>query len=119
MDKKQLGIYGELIAARYLRRHGYEILKTNFHSRFGEIDLIAQKKETVVFVEVKTRDANSLERPASAVTPTKQQRIKKTALYYLFSMDKEVNVSFDVVEVLVFTKGIKKVKINHIISAFE
>ncbi len=119
MDKKQLGVYGELIAARYLRRRGYEILQTNFYSRFGEIDLIAQKKDTIVFVEVKTRDAGSLERPAYAVTQLKQQRIRKTALFYLSALDKEINVRFDVVEVLVFTKGIKKVKINHIISAFE
>ncbi len=119
MDKKQLGVYGELVAARYLRRHGYEILETNFFSRFGEIDLIAQKRDTIVFVEVKTRDSDSLERPAYAVTATKQQRIKKTALYYLSILDKDVNISFDVVEVLVVTKGIKKVKINHIKSAFE
>lgn len=119
MDKKQLGIYGELIAARYLRKHGYEILETNFYSRFGEIDLIAKKKDTITFVEVKTRDSSSLERPAFAVTPVKQQRIKKTALFYLSILDEEVNVSFDVVEVLIYKNGIKKVKVNHIKSAFE
>ncbi len=119
MDTKQLGIYGELIAARYLRRHGYVILEPNFHSRFGEIDLIAQKKDTIVFVEVKTRDADYYTRPAYAVTPIKQQRIRKTALYYLSRLDREVNVRFDVIEVLAVTKGIKKVKINHIESAFE
>ena len=119
MDKKQLGIYGELIAARYLRRHGYTILEPNFHSRFGEIDLIAQYKDTIVFVEVKTRDSNYYERPALAVTPIKQQKICRAALYYLSRLDREVNVRFDVVEVVAVTKGIKKIKINHIEAAFE
>ena len=119
MDTKQLGIYGELITARYLRRKGYVILEPNFHSRFGEIDLIAQKKDTIVFVEVKTRSADYYTRPVCAVTPIKQQRIRKTALYYLSRLEREVNVRFDVVEVLVAAKGIKKVKINHIKAAFE
>ena len=119
MDKKQLGIYGELIAARYLRRHGYTILEPNFHSMFGEIDLIAQYKDVVVFVEVKTRDADYYVRPAYAVTQIKQERIRKTALYYLAGLDHEVDVRFDVIEILAVTKGVKKIKINHIKSAFE
>lgn len=119
MDTRQLGIYGELIAARYLRRKGYVILEPNFYSRFGEIDLIAQEKDTIIFVEVKTRSANYYARPVCAVTPTKQRRIRKTALYYLSRFDREVNVRFDVIEVLVAPKGIIKIKINHIKSAFE
>ena len=50
----RLGQTGESAAARYLQLHGYKILEKNFRSRFGEIDIVAQKNETVVFVEVKT-----------------------------------------------------------------
>lgn len=119
MDAKQLGVYGELAAARYLRKHGYVILEPNFRSRFGEIDLVAQMGDTVVFVEVKTRDAAAQIRPMEAVTPSKQQKIKKTSLLYLATLDKEVNVRYDVVEVLVSVRGIRRVKIHHIPNAFS
>ncbi len=118
MDARQLGIYGELVAARYLRRHGYKILETNFHSRYGEIDLIAQKRETIIFVEVKTRDATSVTRPMEAVNLSKQNKIRSTALFYLTRFETEVNARFDVVEVLAVTTGRKKVLINHIENAF-
>ena len=55
MDKRLLGEYGEIIAARYLRKHGYIIVEGNYHSKFGEIDLVVEDKKYVVFVEVKTR----------------------------------------------------------------
>ncbi len=119
MDARQLGIYGELVAARYLRRHGYTILETNFHSRYGEIDIIARHKDTLVFAEVKTRDFTAISRPMEAVSYIKQQKIKSTALLYLSTLDREINVRFDVIEVLAFTSGEKKMKINHIINAFE
>ena len=119
MDKKQLGMYGELMAARYLRKHGYTILEPNFHSRFGEIDLVAKIEDTIVFVEVKTRTEDFYHRPAEAVNLAKQQKIKKTAMCFLNTLDCEVNVRFDVVEVVAITCGQKKVKINHIQSAFE
>ncbi|MBQ6947251.1 MAG: YraN family protein [Clostridia bacterium] len=120
MDSRQMGLYGELVAARYLRRKKYTILETNFHSRYGEIDIVAKQKDTVVFVEVKTRDISSSSRPMEAVSASKQQKIKSTALVYLGSRyDTEVNVRFDVIEVLAVTTGKKEMKINHIIDAFE
>lgn len=118
MDRRQTGIYGEMIAARYLRKKKYEILQPNYHSRFGEIDLIAQQGDTIVFVEVKTRDSEALVSPAEAVNFSKQQRIKKTALCYLATVSEEVNVRYDVLEVLIVRKGIKKVKVRHIENAF-
>ncbi len=118
MDSRQLGIYGELVSARYLRKKGYKILQTNFHSRFGEIDIIAQTDETLIFVEVKTRVADSLVRPMEAVTLAKQRKIKSAALFYLSKTEKEMDVRFDVIEVLAVTDGDKKVKIHHIPGAF-
>lgn len=119
MDSRQLGIYGELVSARYLRRHGYKILSTNFHSRFGEIDIVAQQGDTLVFVEVKSRDATCIARPMEAVTLAKQEKIKKTSLLYLTTFSNEMNVRYDVIEVIAVTKGIKKVKLHHIKNAFS
>ena len=119
MDSRQLGIYGELVTVRYLRRHGYKILEPNFRSPFGEIDIVAMHKDTVVFVEVKTRTSASVIRPMEAVNPIKREKIKKTSLFYLSALDKEVNVRYDVVEVLITPEAMRKVKIHHIINAFE
>ena len=77
--KRKLGSFGEKIARRYLRRHGYRIKAKNFVADDHEIDLIAEDKSTLVFVEVKTRNVKSLGkiemRPASSVTPEKQRKI--------------------------------------------
>ena len=118
MDARQLGIYGELVAARYLKKKGYRILETNFHSRFGEIDIIAQIGQTIVFIEVKTRDSGTMTRPMEAVTPAKQRKIKSTALLYLSGNEREVDARFDVIEVLAVTSGDKKVRVHHIADAF-
>ena len=67
MDKQLLGMYGEIIASRYLREHGYLILSAHYSSRMGEIDLIAKDKKYVCFVEVKTRSENMKYAPADAV----------------------------------------------------
>lgn len=79
-----VGVDGEKIAAEYLRNKGYKILKTNYHSRFGEIDIIAKDKETYVFVEVKTRSNRLFGTPLEAITRHKLFKIIKTLEFYLF-----------------------------------
>lgn len=74
-NRSEKGRLGEEYAARLLEREGYRILSRNFHTRYGEIDLIAQKGEILAFIEVKTRAADSLSRPAAAVSRQKQSRI--------------------------------------------
>lgn len=73
-NRSEKGRLGEEYAARLLEREGYRILSRNFHTRYGEIDLIAQKGEILAFIEVKTRAADSLSRPAAAVSRQKQSR---------------------------------------------
>lgn len=75
------GRLAETIAAWLLRLKGYRILQRRFRSPFGEIDLITQRKETVIFIEVKARQTP--EEALEAVTPRQQKRIKQAALYYL------------------------------------
>ncbi len=74
---------GEAAAALRLRQEGYRILESNHRSPLGEIDLIAQDGDTLVFVEVKTRRASRGGSPKEAVTPRKQRRLSLLALEYL------------------------------------
>ncbi len=78
------GKIGERCVARYLRNNKYKIVGANYHTRFGEIDIIAQKDRYIAFVEVKTRDKNSKISPAEAVDTNKQEKLRKTAHYYTF-----------------------------------
>ena len=68
------GAFGEEWVARYLQKKGWEILERNYHSRYGEIDMIAVDGPYIVFVEVKTRSADSIAGPLEAVTPGKRKR---------------------------------------------
>ncbi|MCZ4281227.1 YraN family protein [Kiloniella laminariae] len=75
------GIRAERIAAWYLCLKGYKIVEKNYKTALGEIDLIAVKRNTVCFVEVKKRPSNS--EAAAAITARQQARIFRTASYFL------------------------------------
>jgi len=81
--RSELGDRGENRAARYLRNKGYKILLRNFDSGSGEIDIIARDGKTIVFVEVKTREADDHAAPEQQVHPGKQHQITKAARIYL------------------------------------
>ncbi len=120
-NTKASGKFGEDFTAKYLAKNGYKIVATNFHSRFGEIDIIAQNKTTIAFVEVKTRTEGALFSPREAVDYFKQQKCVKTAQFYLVNNPSELQPRFDVSEVLL-CKDTKKpqVKIhNYIENAFS
>jgi len=82
MKKKNLGKLGEDLALKHLKNHGYKILARNFRSKFGEVDIIVQEGETLVFVEVKTRWSKSFGPPEEAITPFKIRRMVKAGQYY-------------------------------------
>lgn len=117
-DIAKRGCAGEMRAARFLRKKGYTILSANFNCPFGEIDLVAQKDDTIVFVEVKSRTAGQQSLPREAVTISKQQKIKKASLMYLQQYNEECNVRYDVIEVLT-GKILRRAAIHHIENAFE
>ena len=116
-DKKVIGDKGEDFAASYFEKQGYKIKARNVHSRYGEIDLIAENGDTVVFVEVKTRSHDSLDRAADAVTPLKQKKIILTALDYISKSNTDKIMRFDVFEV--YHANGRIYKFNHIKNAFE
>ncbi len=99
VHKKVLGKKGEKLATDYLKKQGYKILKRNYKTPFGEADIIAQDKDEIVFVEVKTRIGDRYGTPREAVTKTKQQRYYKIAECYWLKTGEEPNARFDVIEV--------------------
>ena len=113
-----LGQYGEALAAQYLLKKGYKILQSNFKCKIGEIDLIAQDKEVVVIVEVKTRSDLSYGMPYEAVNYHKQRKLLKIAQAYLLKRYRTVNVMarFDVLSIHKDPAGNEH--IEHIINAF-
>jgi len=103
----------EKIACDYLKSHGLKLLATNYHSRFGEIDLIMQEKEVLVFVEVRYRSRSNFGGAAMSVTPGKQRKITLTALQFLQKNNKTNHqCRFDVV-------AISDQQTNWIKSAFD
>lgn len=110
------GLDGEERAAKYLKKQGYEIISRNFQSRFGEIDIIAENKEYIIFTEVKARSENSIAEPKEFVDLRKQRKIIKTAEIFLSENFTEKQPRFDVVEV---KKEKGKFSVNHIENAFE
>jgi len=82
VKRKSLGNLGENLALKQLKNNGYKILERNFRSKFGEIDIIAQEGDFLVFIEVKTRWSQKFGPPEEAVTPRKIKRITKAAQYY-------------------------------------
>ena len=108
---------GENLACKYLKQHGWEIVDRNFHSQDGEIDIIAQRAKILAFVEVKTRAEDAMYTAQSAVTPDKQEKLRRTALNYLSQINTELQPRFDVCEVYV-TKD-RRVFIRYIENAFE
>ena len=84
MNTRKVGEAGEDLACRYLIKNGYEIIERNKHySRFCELDIIAKEKNTVVFIEVKTRKTDAFGMPQEAITRTKYANIKKGVGFYL------------------------------------
>ena len=78
-----IGKIGETYALNYLKKQGLSIRAKNFHSAFGEIDIIAEDQKTLVFVEVKLRKSTDHGSPFDFISPWKQDKIRKTAEFYL------------------------------------
>jgi putative endonuclease len=116
--RQQLGRLGEAVAAETLERAGMRIVARRFRLRTGEIDLVAERGDLVVFVEVKARRGVRYGSPAEAVTAVKQRRMARAALTFLSRTGRlERRTRFDVVEVHVDEGGVRKVR--HIEDAFR
>jgi len=112
---KQKGDWGEKIAAAYLTGKVYRVIRTQWHYSRYEIDLIVEKDNNVVFVEVKTRFSHEYGEPWTAVNHSKQRKICKSADYYLKYFRIDAEPRFDIISI-VHSGG--KTEIIHLEHAF-
>ncbi|NLY77383.1 MAG: YraN family protein [Tissierellia bacterium] len=109
------GILGERIAQEYLISNGYKIRERNYRTKIGEIDIVAEKLDTLVFIEVKTRTSTNYGFPYEAVDIRKQNKIVKSSLVYMKENGiRNCQVRYDIIEVFLFDPP----KINHIENVF-
>ncbi len=111
-----LGNKGEMLASRYLLDKGYAVLHYNWRSGHKEIDLIAQERDTLVFVEVKSRTSELYGNAADAVTPEKIERLITAAEAYILKYNVDLKFRFDVITVV---GNCDPYRIEHIVDAFS
>lgn len=115
INKRLLGQRGEEIARKALEKGGYRILEKNFRCRHSEIDIIAEEKGVICFVEVTSRFSESFGLPAEAVNEWKQKKLWATAVIYLEKKKiKSQDVRFDIVSV-----DLKSEKASILKNAFD
>lgn len=120
MSKKRLslGRYGEELACEFLKKAGYKILELNYRGRLGEIDLIAEDGNYLVFIEVKTRGSLAFGHPLESIDTRKQRQLIRVACEYLAQCDGEDRICrFDAVSIL--QSGEQAPKLELIKNAFE
>ena len=119
MQNKQqkFGSRSENLAVWYLKQNGYKIIEQNYRNQLGEIDIIAREKNTIAFVEVKSRRSIRYGSPKWAVTPKKQRKISMVALSYLKATKQtDVKARFDVVAI---TSNLDEPRIEIVKNAFD
>lgn len=110
MGKRELGQYGEKLAAEFLERQGFKIVERNFNTRWGEIDVIARRGRSLHFVEVKTRSGTAHGEPEEAINYFKQQRLLGAAKMYLLARDVDLpNYQIDSVSIIIGDENQKPV----------
>ncbi len=117
---KLLGTWGEATAADYLRKKKYRVVAAGYQCRFGEIDLIAENRQYLVFVEVKLRKSANFAVAREYVDRRKQDKIRVTASIYLSQHPTTLQPRFDVIEIYC-PQGYETLEpeINHLEAAFE
>ncbi len=115
-SRKQVGNLGEQLACAYLESNGYNIFAQNYHSRYGELDIVATNPKYVAFVEVKTRKFNTAIRPCLSVNKSKRDKIMRTAYLFLKKYGLQLQPRFDICEVYLINNSLHH--INYIENAF-
>ncbi len=115
---KTFGCWGEEKAVDFLLKKGFRILRRNYRSRFGEVDIIARQGKTIIFCEVKTRKDDNLIKPFEVITADKQAKIKISATEFLQKarLSGFNSIRFDVITVV---GDEKQWVIEHIENAFD
>lgn len=114
-----VGAWGEAVAADYLRKKRYRLIASGYRCRFGEIDLIVQNRQFLVFVEVKLRRSDRFAEAREFVDIHKQERLRSTAALFLDEFPTELQPRFDVIEIYAHDgTATKHPKIIHLEDAF-
>jgi len=116
MMRKDIGKNGEDEALRFLEAKGYEILQRNYRFKRSEIDLVANKEDLLIFIEVKVRSSNSYGFPESFVSDNQIDRIMEAAEEYQYQKNWMGNIRFDIISIE--GKG-SDLKITHFKDAFH
>ena len=116
---KHRGKLGEIYVCEYLKKHGYAIVKTNYSSRFGEIDIIAENDRFIVFTEVKTMTKSSFTKGLERITKSKIKKFTKTAVMYLTKNHIAKQPRIDCAEVVVSEKDNSLIDISYIENAVD
>jgi len=114
-EHNELGKLGEELAAEYLQKNGYTILETNWVFQKAEIDILAQKNNTLAVVEVKTRSSSEFGLPQDFVKPKKIQLLVKAVHAYVTENDLDLDVRFDIIAI---SKKGQEFVIEHLTDAF-
>ncbi len=114
-EHNDLGKLGEEMAVEFLRKNGYEILETNWTFQKAEVDIIAQKENTLAIIEVKTRSSLDFGLPQDFVKPKKIQLLVKAVNEYVVSNNLDIEVRFDIIAI---HKEGKSYVIEHLKDAF-
>lgn len=112
----ETGKWGEEKASTFLIEKGFEILEKNYRHKHMEVDLIATKDKTLIFIEVKTRSGTGFGMPEEFVNYTKAKLIMKAAEHYIYAKDWHFDIRFDIVSILILPNG--SLNIRHIEDAF-
>jgi len=119
MDRQEVGKLGEKEAQKFLKKRGYRIRETNFRCPHGEIDIIAQRKDYLVFVEVRTKSNLDFGTPEESITQAKKKKLVALALTYTSTHQNLPSLwRIDVVAIELGDKG-KLKRIEHIENAVE
>lgn len=120
-SSREVGVFGEFLAARYLANHGYEVMAQNWRTKFGEVDIICRDEDGVtVLVEVKSRLVLSEERdamPELAVDSKKQKQYRKLGLVYLMKHPDVDELRFDVMAINFIDRH--AARLRHLVGAFD
>ncbi|MDP3143259.1 MAG: YraN family protein [Candidatus Omnitrophota bacterium] len=114
-EKQNIGKLGEDIAVKYLEKHGYKILERNYRKPWGEIDIVAQQSQELVFIEVKTQNQKFEWRPEENITRHKKHQLSRIIITYLKSnkIPEDQNWRIDVLAITLDFKT-KNAQIEHI-----
>lgn len=115
---RDVGIKGEQLAVKHLKKCGYKILSKNYKNKCGEIDIICKNKDTIIFVEVKTRTNKNYGDACEAVNLYKQKKIISVSKYYLLKNKNNLMIRYDVIEVYLEKDNLNLIEINHIENAY-